>query len=154
MFLFPQSGIVSMITKQLRSSRLSSYNRFVQFAKEEDVVNTHQQNQDAMSKNQIAPSHVLAGRGYREELYSARIFGTKKGLAPAFKRMNQMLSNSHILQRCKQRRYFVEPYEKRNEITYKGRKRRFDELVRKTIHDIREIHLSRNYDEITSSSSS
>lgn len=148
-FLVSENKITMLLALSRRFAEItkrcsSKYNIFAQKAAEE--LNKKASNANTFDNT---PNHVFAGRGYREELYSARRFTVKKDLSIALKRMQRQLNQDRILQRCKERRFFTEPFEERNEVTYKGRRRRFDALVRKTINDIREIHLSRHYDELT-----
>ena len=125
----------------------SNFNLFAQRAVEQLKSSKPQQPVSEAKNLEASPSHVLSGRGYREELYSARRFEVKKDMGVALKRLQNVMNDERIFKRCKERRYFVEPFEKRNEVSYQGRRRRFDTLVRKTITDIKELDLSRHYED-------
>jgi ribosomal protein S21 len=83
-------------------------------------------------------SFIQPGRTYREELYSSRrIELTPTQATPtAFRKLSQRLQEEQVLQRVKERRYFVRPGLIKHAITYAGRRKKFNQLVKSTINRI------------------
>jgi hypothetical protein len=82
-------------------------------------------------------------RGYREELYEARAFGITPGVTNfvgAWRGLNSQLQGDRVLQRHKQRRFHQDPFQLRNEMIYKGRKKQFNRLVTNTIDEVLRLH--------------
>jgi ribosomal protein S21 len=71
-------------------------------------------------------------------LYSSRrIELTPTQATPtAFRKLSQRLQEEQVLQRVKERRYFVRPGLIKHAITYAGRRKKFNQLVKSTINRI------------------
>lgn len=96
------------------------------------------QSQIATLIHQQPRSFIQPGRTYREELYaSRRIELTPTQAVPsAFRKLSQRLQEEQVLQRVKERRYFVRPGLVKHAMMYAGRRNKFNQMVRDTINRI------------------
>ena len=138
--------MINWITK-----RFKSINRIVEISPR--ITNALNSNYDlkfsessSLNSSPISQSHpvtqprsfIQPGRTYREELYSSRrIELTPTQATPtAFRKLSQRLQEERVLQRVKERRYFVRPGLIKHAIIYAGRRKKFNQLVRDTINEI------------------
>jgi hypothetical protein len=90
----------------------------------------------------LRPSNAPTERTYREELYSGRRIDLREGLPVhvGLRRLSSVMHSGGIIKTLRAKREFTRPGLVKSLARMEARHQRFDEMVRNTLNEIKDIY--------------